>query len=298
MTKLTVAATQMECVGDHNKNVANAEAMVRKAAAQGAQVILIQELFESPYFCIEQAAKHFQLASSLEDNTTIKKMAALAKELNVVLPVSWFEKAGAAFFNSVAMIDADGTVMGVYRKTHIPNSIGYQEKTYFSPGDSGFKVWQTKHARIGLGICWDQWFPETARCLALLGAELLLFPSAIGSEPGDASFDSKDHWQNVMCGHAAANIMPLVASNRIGKETATTNDIHVTFYGSSFISDHHGNKVATASRTDEDILVHTFDLDGIRFERETWGVFRDRRPETYAPIHTLDGNSSSATAKM
>ena len=289
MTQLTVAATQMHCTWEIEENIARAEKMVREAAAQGAQLILIQELFETPYFCIEQAFKHQALASSVDENTTIKRFSALAKELSVVLPVSWYEKAGTAFFNSMAMIDADGSVMGVYRKTHIPNAIGYQEKQYFTPGDTGFKVWKTKYANVGLGICWDQWFPETARCMALMGAEILLYPTAIGSEPGDERVDSMQHWQNVMCGHAGANIMPVVASNRIGKEIATESDMHMTFYGSSFIADHSGNKVQEANRTDQTVLTHTFDLDEIREYRETWGVFRDRRPERYGALMTLDG---------
>jgi N-carbamoylputrescine amidase len=289
MTKLTVAATQMACSWDLEENVNRAESLVRDAAARGAQIILIQELFESPYFCIEQEFKHLDLASSVDENPTIKQFSTLAKELSVVLPVSWFERAGTAFFNSVAMIDADGSVMGVYRKTHIPNAIGYQEKQYFSPGDTGFKVWDTRYAKVGLGICWDQWFPEAARCMALMGAEILLYPTAIGDEPGDNSVDSMQHWRNVMCGHAGANIMPVVASNRIGKETATTSDMEMTFYGSSFISDHLGNRVAEANRTDQEILVHEFDLSVIRDHRETWGVYRDRRPDQYAALATFDG---------
>ncbi|MCP3687767.1 MAG: N-carbamoylputrescine amidase [Gammaproteobacteria bacterium] len=290
MTKLTVAATQMACSWNIEANIATAESLVREAAAKNAQVILIQELFETPYFCIEQEFKHLDLATPIDDSPIIKRMAALARELSVVLPVSWFERAGTAFFNSVAMIDADGSVMGVYRKTHIPNAIGYQEKQYFSPGDTGFKVWDTKYARLGLGICWDQWFPEAARCMALMGAEVLLYPTAIGDEPGDGSVDSMQHWQNVMCGHAGANIMPVVASNRIGKETATTSDMAMTFYGSSFIADQFGNKVETANRTDQAVLVHEFDLDIIRGYRQTWGVYRDRRPDQYGVLATFDGS--------
>ena len=289
MAMVTVAATQMSCSWDLDANLQCAETLVREAASRGAQVILIQELFETPYFCIEQDFKHLQLASDVQDNRAVRHMRALAKELQVVLPVSFFEKAGLAFFNSVAMVDADGSVLGVYRKTHIPNAIGYQEKQYFSPGDTGFKVWDTRYARLGLGICWDQWFPEAARCMALMGAELLLYPTAIGSEPGDAGVDSMQHWQNTMCGHAAANIMPVVASNRIGREQATSSDINMTFYGSSFIADPFGNRVQTASRDEQAVLTHTFDLDEIRDYRETWGVFRDRRPEQYAALTTLDG---------
>jgi len=292
MSKVSVAATQMQCSWDIDDNVKKAENLIREAAAQGAQIILIQELFETPYFCIEQDFKHLDLATSVNESPTIKKMSALAKELSVVLPVSWFERAGNAFFNSVAMIDADGSVMGVYRKTHIPNAIGYQEKQYFSPGDTGFKVWDTRYAKVGLGICWDQWFPETARCLALMGAEILLYPTAIGSEPGDDTVDSMAHWQNVMCGHAGANIMPVMASNRIGREDATSSDMHMTFYGSSFIADEFGNKVEVANRTDQTILIHSFDLAEIKAYRETWGVYRDRRPDQYAALATFDGNVS------
>jgi N-carbamoylputrescine amidase len=287
---VTVSATQMTCSWDVDANINKAEAMVREAASKGAQIILIQELFETPYFCIEQSFKHLDLASTLEDSRVIKHMANLAKELSVVLPVSWFERAGNAFFNSLAMVDADGSVMGVYRKTHIPNAIGYQEKQYFSPGDTGFKIWDTRYAKVGVGICWDQWFPETARCMALQGAEILMYPTAIGSEPGDDSaIDSMPHWQNVMCGHAGANIMPVIASNRIGTEKATTNDMEVTFYGSSFISDAFGNKVETADRSSQSILTHSFNLAEIKSYRETWGVYRDRRPDLYGAITTLDG---------
>jgi len=289
MTEVTLAATQMACSWDRDANVANAEAMIREAAAKGAQIVLIQELFETPYFCIEQDFKHLDLATPADDSPIIGSMSKLAAELEVVLPVSWFERAGNAFFNSVAMIDADGSVMGVYRKTHIPNAIGYQEKQYFSPGDTGFRVWDTRYAKIGLGICWDQWFPEAARCMALMGAEVLLYPTAIGDEPGDSSVDSMQHWQNTMCGHAAANIMPLVASNRIGTERATTSDMEMTFYGSSFIADAFGNRVEVADRETQSVLTHAFDLDEIRAYRETWGVYRDRRPEQYAALATFDG---------
>lgn len=292
MKQLTVAATQMACDWNTQENVQRAEKLVRKAAVQGAQIILIQELFETPYFCIEQDNKHLALATTLEENKTIKRFSALAKELSVVLPTSWFERSGPAFYNSMAMIDADGSVLGVYRKTHIPNTIGYQEKTYFSPGDTGFKVWDTRYAKVGVGICWDQWFPEAARCMALMGAELLMYPTAIGSEPGDAELDSKNHWQNVMCGHAGANIMPLVASNRIGIETATTSDMEMTFYGSSFIADQNGEKKQVANRSDESVLIHGFDLDEIKAQRESWGIYRDRRPEYYKAVMTLDGQIS------
>ncbi len=218
----------------------------------------------------------------------IARFSALARELGVVLPLSYFERAGAACFNSLAMIDADGRVLGNYRKTHIPQNPGYEEKFYFSPGDTGFKVWETAVGRIGTAICWDQWFPEAARAMALQGAEVLMYPTAIGSEPADPGYDSAAHWQTVMCGHAAANILPVVASNRIGTETAPEG-VSVTFYGSSFIADQTGQKVATASRDREEVLVATFDLDAIAALRRTWGLFRDRRPEVYGAVATLDG---------
>ncbi|NOR24121.1 MAG: N-carbamoylputrescine amidase, partial [Desulforhopalus sp.] len=272
-------------------NMEKAEALIRQAAGQGAQIILIQELFEAPYFCIEQEAKHFDLATTLEENKNIVRFQQLAKELKVVLPFSWFERANRAFFNSIAMVDADGEILGVYRKTHIPNGPGYQEKQYFNPGDTGFQVWNTKYAEVGVGICWDQWFPESARCMALKGAEILMYPTAIGSEPPPAPpLDSSGHWQRVMQGHAGANLMPLVASNRIGTEVATEDEnCHITFYGSSFIADHTGEKVQEANKTDEAVLVHTFDLEEVRKYREGWGVFRDRRPNHYGPIASLDG---------
>ena len=291
MSKVTVAATQMKVSWDLPTNMEKAEALIRQAAGQGAQIILIQELFEAPYFCIEQEAKHFDLATTLEENKNIVRFQQLAKELKVVLPFSWFERANRAFFNSIAMVDADGEILGVYRKTHIPNGPGYQEKQYFNPGDTGFKVWNTKYAEVGVGICWDQWFPESARCMALKGAEILMYPTAIGSEPPPAPpLDSSGHWQRVMQGHAGANLMPLVASNRIGTEVATEDEnCHITFYGSSFIADQTGEKVQEANKTDEAVLVHTFDLEEVRKYREGWGVFRDRRPNHYGPIASLDG---------
>ena len=293
MSRLSVAATQMSCSWDLPANLDQAERLIREAASQGARVILIQELFETPYFCIEQNSKHFRLASSVEQNPAIKRFRALARELEVVLPCSWFESANRAFFNSLAMIDAGGELLGVYRKSHIPNGPGYQEKTYFNPGDSGFCAWDTAYARIGAGVCWDQWFPEAARCMALLGAELLLYPTAIGSEPPPAiTLDSSGHWQRTMQGHAAANMVPLVASNRIGTEYASEdNNLELTFYGHSFIADHTGEIVAQADDRCETVLVHEFDLDAIRDYRDAWGIFRDRRPDLYQPLATLDGQN-------
>jgi N-carbamoylputrescine amidase len=292
MSIIRVAATQMEVSWDLPDNMDKAESLIRQAADKGANIILIQELFETPYFCIEQEAKHFNLATRLEDNRNLVRFQELAKELDVVLPFSWFEKVNQAFFNSLAMVDADGTIIGVYRKSHIPNGPGYQEKQYFSPGDTGFKVWNTKYAKVGIGICWDQWFPETARCMALMGAEVLMYPTAIGTEPPPAPpVDSCGHWQRVMQGHAGANVMPLVASNRIGTEVATEDEgCFITFYGSSFIADHTGEKVQEAGKSEETVLVHTFDLEEIGKYREGWGVFRDRRPDLYGSITTLDGH--------
>ncbi|MBA3041322.1 MAG: N-carbamoylputrescine amidase [Alphaproteobacteria bacterium] len=288
MRTVTVAATQMACTWDIPGNIARAENLIRKAAAKGAQIVLIQELFEAPYFCQDQIGEFFDMAKPFENNPLIAHFSRLAAELDVVLPVSFFEKAGQTYFNSVAIVDADGTVLGLYRKSHIPDGPGYTEKYYFSPGDTGFRVWQTKHARIGVGICWDQWFPEAARAMALQGAELLFYPTAIGSEPQDPTIDSAAHWQRVMQGHAAANIMPVIASNRIGTEPGRKGT-ELTFYGSSFIADQTGNKVAEADRTSEAILTATFDLDGIARQRSNWGLFRDRRPELYTPLLTMDG---------
>jgi len=290
MRNVTVAATQMTCSWDFEQNLDKAEALVRLAVSRGAQMVLIQELFATPYFCVEQHENHLKLASELNASPIIRRMVDLAKELGVVLPTSWFERSGNVFFNSIAVIDADGTILGVYRKSHIPQALGYQEKFYFSPGDTGFRVWDTRYARLGVGVCWDQWFPETARCLVLQGAEILMFPTAIGSEPSEPDLDSMQHWQNVMCGHAAANMTPIVTSNRIGSEQALHDEcLNLTFYGSSFIADHTGDKVSEANRTDEAVLVHAFDLENLRSYREAWGLFRDRRPDLYSAIGTLDG---------
>lgn len=290
MRTVTVAATQMACSWDIPGNIARAESLIRKAAAEGANIVLIQELFEAPYFCQDQIAEFFDMAKPFEDNPLIAHFASLAAELDVVLPISFFEKAGQAFFNSVGIIDADGSVLGLYRKSHIPDGPGYTEKYYFSPGDTGFEVWQTKHATIGVGICWDQWFPEAARAMALQGAELLFYPTAIGSEPQDPTIDSAAHWQRVMQGHAAANLMPVIASNRIGTEPGRKGT-ELTFYGSSFIANQTGEKIAEADRTTETVLTATFDLDAIAKQRAAWGLFRDRRPELYTPLLTMDGDA-------
>ncbi len=287
MRLVKVAATQMACTEDVSRNIAQAEKIVRKAAALGAGIILLQELFETRYFCQIEDAGHFALAAESKNNQAVNRFREVAKELGVVLPVSFYEKRNNARYNSVAVIDADGTVLGTYRKSHIPDGPGYEEKFYFSPGDTGFKVWDTRFGRIGVGICWDQWFPETARCMALMGAELLFFPTAIGSEPLDASVDSKDHWQMCMMGHAAANLMPVVASNRIGVESEAGSSI--SFYGSSFIAGPRGNKLCEADRETETVLVQEFDLDLLDRQRAEWGVFRDRRPDLYKTLLTLDG---------
>ena len=288
MRSVTVAATQFACTWDLPVNADRAEALVRRAAGQGANVVLVQELFAAPYFCIEERAEYFALAAPMAGHPLIARFSALAKELGVVLPCSYFEKAGQAHFNSVAMIDADGRVLGNYRKSHIPQGPGYEEKYYFSPGDTGYRVWDTAFGRIGVGICWDQWFPECARSMALMGAEMLLYPTAIGSEPPSPGYDSQPHWEMAMRGHAASNIMPVVAANRVGTEVAP-GGTEVTFYGSSFIADQTGALVAKAARDGEEVLLHRFDLEAIAALRASWGLFRDRRPETYGAVATLDG---------
>jgi N-carbamoylputrescine amidase len=290
MRNITLAATQTTCGWDRDANVSTAERLVRHAASEGAQIVLLQELFETLYFCQDQKQEFFALASPVEDHPVLRRMSALAAELQVVLPVSFFERANNAYYNSLAMIDADGRNLGIYRKSHIPDGPGYQEKYYFNPGDTGFQVFKTRYATIGAAICWDQWFPESARCMALQGAEVLFYPTAIGSEPQDVGLDSRDHWQRVMQGHAGANLMPLVASNRIGVERGENSSI--TFYGSSFIAGPQGEKVVEAGRDKEAVLTASFDLDRLRAARASWGLFRDRRPELYRSILTLDGNRS------
>ncbi len=287
MKEVTVAATQMACSNETDKNVSNAEKLVRQAASEGAQIILIQELFESQYFCMDQKEELFELSKPFENHPTIKKFSELAKELRVVLPVSFFEKANRAYYNSVAIVDADGSVLGKYRKSHIPDGPGYQEKFYFNPGDTGFKVWNTKYAKIGVGICWDQWFPEAARSMVLSGAELLLYPTAIGGEPEDDGFDSSDMWQRAMIGHSASNQIPVIASNRIGTEKGI--DIENYFYGRSFVTNHVGDKIAEGSRDKEEVLIGKINLSEAETLRNVWGVFRDRRPELYKGLLNLDG---------
>jgi N-carbamoylputrescine amidase len=292
---VTVAAVQMACGWDADANIAKAEQLVREAAARGAQIILLPELFETPYFCIEQDVRHLSLARSVAENRAVRHFSAIARELSVVLPISFFERAGPAFFNSIAILDADGTPLGIYRKSHIPNGPGYQEKNYFSPGDTGFKVWPTRFGRIGVGICWDQWFPETARSMALLGAELFFFPTAIGTEPPPAlALNSREHWQRTQQGHAAANLTPLVAANRYGVERSLQDPqgLFIRFYGSSFIADATGAKRVEAPEDGDAVLTATFDLEEIGQLRNNWFVFRDRRPDLYGALTSLDGSSS------
>jgi N-carbamoylputrescine amidase len=290
MASVTVAATQFACTADKEQNVARAETMVRDAASKGAQVILLQELFETPYFCKDQKQELFGLAHPVKGHPTLTRMSRLAAELRVVLPVSFFERANNAYYNSLMVIDADGQQLGLYRKSHIPDGPGYQEKYYFNPGDTGFRVWDTKYGRIGVGVCWDQWFPECARAMTLQGADILFYPTAIGSEPQDPTIKSRDHWQRVMQGHAGANMVPIVASNRIGREAGES--CTMTFYGSSFIADPWGAKVAEAGEEEEAVLTASFDLDKNRATRASWGFFRDRRPELYTTLLTCDGNDT------
>lgn len=287
MRKVKVAAVQMSCTQNIDENIQKAEQFVRRAAGEGAQIILLQELFETPYFCQLEKPEFYSYALETAENRAVRHFQAVAKELNVVLPISFYERKNNARYNSIAILDASGEVLGVYRKSHIPDGPGYEEKYYFNPGDTGFKVWNTRYGKIGVGICWDQWFPEAARCMALLGAEILFYPTAIGSEPENAEVDSKEHWKRCMVGHSACNLMPVVASNRVGTETADGSAI--TFFGSSFITDGQGNTVAEANRTDETVLTAEFDLDALAEQRTEWGVFRDRRPDLYQPILTLDG---------
>lgn len=277
---MTVAAVQMAMVdGDVARNVATAERLVRDAAGRGARLILIPELFEDRYFCEDQRAEHLAKARPLAGHPTVEHFAAVARELSVVLPISFYERSGNELFNSCAVVDADGSVLGVYRKSHIPDGPGYSEKYYFRPGDTGFRVWETAVGRIGIGICWDQWFPEVARALALAGAEVILYPTAIGSEPTEPTWDSAPHWQRVMQGHAGANLVPVVAANRVGVEVGSRFTLE--FYGSSFIAGPTGDKIVEADRTSETVLTTTFDLDEVAVLRRSWGVFRDRRVDLY-----------------
>ena len=290
MRKTTVAAIQMGCGSDVKETIEKASELIREAAAQGAQVILPPELFERPYFCQERRYEYYGYARTLEEDDAVIHMKKLAKELETVIPVSFYEAGDhRQMFNSVAVIDADGSVRGIYRKTHIPDDHYYQEKFYFTPGDTGFRAFKTRYGTIGVGICWDQWFPESARCMALAGAELLFYPTAIGSEP-ILECDSMPHWRRCMQGHAAANLMPVVAANRIGEETVEPCEENggqrsaLVFYGSSFLTDETGEILAEAGRDEEEILVQEYDLDELDARRLEWGLFRDRRPECYGII--------------
>ena len=288
MSQVIVAATQMQCSSDRDRNIEKADSLVKAAAAKGAKIILLQELFETLYFCQTEKPEHFKLATELKENPAVMHFSRVAKELEVVLPISFFEKKNQAHYNTVAIIDADGGVLGIYRKTHIPDGPGYEEKYYFNPGNTGFRVWKTRYANIGIGICWDQWFPEAARSMVLQGAEILFYPTAIGSEPLVPTRDSMEAWQICMRGHAAANIVPVVASNRIGTESGGNSS--VTFFGSSFIADGTGQLLAEADRSAETAITAELNLDHIKTERCEWGFFRDRRPEMYRALMTLDGD--------
>jgi N-carbamoylputrescine amidase len=280
---VTVGVVQAAFGTEADANVSRLTTLVREAAGQGAQVLLLPELFEGPYFPREERDAFFAAARPVEGHPTIAHFQKLAASLGIVVPVSFFERAGQAYFNSVAIVDADGTVLGIYRKSHIPDGPGYEEKFYFRPGDTGFKAWPTRHGTLGVGICWDQWFPECARAMVLMGADLLLYPSAIGSEPTDPELDTKDPWQRAMIGHAVSNVVPVAAANRIGTEG------NQRFYGHSFIASHRGDIVAEHGDTDEGIITSTFDLGAIRRDRAGFGFFRDRRPELYGVLTTGDG---------
>ena len=277
---ITVGAIQTSYGHDLKANIAKTEAFVREAARKGAQVILPSELFEGIYFCTRQDPKWFETAHPVNEHPCVLALKKVAKELGVVIPISFFEKDGPRYYNSIAIADADGEILGVYRKSHIPDGPGYQEKYYFRPGDTGFKAWTTKHGRIGVGICWDQWYPESARAMVLQGAEILFYPTAIGSEPYDATLDTHLQWQRAMQGHAVSNAVPIVAANRIGLED--NSGTKQKFYGHSFITDHRGELVEAFGATDEGVLVHSFDLDLVESYRADWGFFRDRRTDLYA----------------
>ncbi|MDR2108745.1 MAG: N-carbamoylputrescine amidase [Coriobacteriales bacterium] len=282
MRTVTVAATQMPSLHDRESNISCACELVREAAGKGAQIVLLQELFETDYFCQQADVSAFDLALPIDQNPALRALKKLARELRLVIPVSLFERSGPSCFNSLVLLGPDGSVIGTYRKSHIPDGPGYAEKFFFDPGDTGFKVWDTPYGRLGCGICWDQWFPEAARIMALKGAELLLYPTAIGSEPLEPNYDSRPHWQTCMQGHAAANMVPLLASNRVGSECQGTGSI--TFYGSSFIADECGQVVAQAPREGRAVITASFDLDLLWHKRRSWGLFRDRRPDLYADL--------------
>jgi len=275
---ITVAAIQSAFTDDAQHNVARMQELTHDAAARGANIVVLPELFEGHYFPKTQSEQLFERARPVEGNETIARFQALAEQLNIVVPVSFFERSGPMYFNSVAMIDADGSVLGVYRKSHIPDGPGYQEKFYFRPGDTGLRNWKTRHGNIGVGVCWDQWFPEAARVMTLAGADLLVYPTAIGSEPADPGLHTKDPWQRAMIGHAVSNVVGVVAANRIGDENGQT------FYGHSFIANDRGDKLAELNDTEEGVICASFDLQELQRQRASWGFFRDRRPDLYKPI--------------
>ena len=279
---ITVAALQTSYGEDMAANISKTEGLIREAAAKGAQAILPSELFQGHYFCVSQEERWFATAYPWREHPCVKALAPLAGELGVVIPISIFEREGPHYYNTVVIADADGSLAGIYRKSHIPDGPGYQEKYYFRPGDTGFRVWDTRFGKLGVGICWDQWYPEAARAMALMGAEVLFYPTAIGSEPHDKSLDTRDPWRRVMQGHAVANVMPVVASNRIGFEPGPGGG--QTFYGSSFIADHRGDLQAGFERGDEGVLTATFDLDFLNTHRAAWGFFRDRRTDLYGDL--------------
>jgi N-carbamoylputrescine amidase len=284
--RVTVAPLQGSFGGTVDENVAKVERLARAAAAAGAGIVLPPELFESPYFCREEKDSFFSWARPAEGHPTVERFRGLARDLGIVVPVSFFEKAGPAYYNSVAVVDADGSLLGTYRKSHVPDGPGYEEKFYFRPGDTGLRVFRTKFGTIGVGICWDQWFPEAARAMVLLGADLLLYPTAIGSEPANPSLDTRDRWQRAMQGHAVSNVVPVVAANRVGSEDGQL------FYGSSFVAGTDGAKVAELSREEEGFVAASFDLEAVRRERASWGFFRDRRPDLYSALTTADGRTA------
>lgn len=288
MRKITVAAVQFSVPESREKSIEKAEALTREAAAKGANIVLLPELFETPYFCQERRYEHYELALPILENPAVKRFCEVSAELGIAMPISVYERDGNSLFNSVVMLDS-GDLLGVYRKTHIPDDHFYQEKFYFTPGNTGFRVWQTRFGKIGVGICWDQWFPEAARCMALGGAELLLYPTAIGSEP-IIECDSMPHWRRCMQGHAAANLVPVIAANRVGTEKITPDDgnahqsSELTFYGSSFITGCTGELLESADRASDCVILRELDLDECRVMRQEWGVFRDRRPEMYGNL--------------
>lgn len=296
MPQTMVAAVQMSCATEPSENIAHAEELVRQAAAKGAQIILLPELFERPYFCQERRYEYYAYATTVAENPAVQRFREVCRELEIVIPISFYEKDGTRLFNSVAMIDADGSVLGVYRKTHIPDDHYYQEKFYFTPGNTGFRVFETRYGRVGVGICWDQWFPETARCLALAGADVILYPTAIGSEP-ILDVDSAGHWQRTMQGHSAANIVPVVAANRYGVEVVSPcaenggQQSALRFYGTSFLTDETGAVLTQAERDGDAVLTASYDFASIRRARMEWGLFRDRRPECYGAICDLNQNN-------